>query len=334
MDLKAIEKFFSTQAKFRFKQMQKLLFQDLIDNWSQASVLPLVLRDELNKKYPLIIPGDLFLSRDQKSAKALVALEDGNSVETALMVHSGKRNTVCLSSQLGCPLACQFCSSGQSFKRNLTWEEILKQVFFWQRYLKSKKLGPLTNVVFMGSGEAFLNYDQVFKAIRYLNQAEYFNISSRKISISTIGLVPGIRRMAQEKIKVNLSLSLHFLDDKLRSEIMPGTKKYPLAQVFQALDFYIEKTNRKVMLEYLIIKDLNDSVAEAKKLADFIGRKSLYIINIIRYNETGRFKAPDRKTILNFKKVLEKRGLEVIERFRFNQDVQGACGQLANKYNN
>ena len=333
MNLKEIEKFFSNQAKFRYRQMQKLLFHDFIEDWSQASVLPLSMREELKTKYPLAIEGRLFVARDQKSAKALLSLEDGNSIETALMVHPGKRNTACLSSQLGCPLACQFCSSGKFFKRNLSWEEILRQVFFWQRYLKSKNLGPLTNLVFMGSGEPFLNYEAVFKSIEYLNQVEGFNISSRKISISTIGIVPGIRKMAQEKIRVNLALSLHFLNDKLRQEIMPGTKKYPLTQVFEALDFYIEKTKRKVMLEYLMIKDLNDGADSAQALLNLLRGKSLYMVNIISYNETGRFKAPKQKTISDFKKILRRGGLEVVERFRFNQDVQGACGQLVNKYN-
>lgn len=330
MDLINLEKIFLNLPKFRSKQAQKLIFKDLIDNWSQASVFPLELRNNLNQDFPLEIDGEIFVSKDKKSAKATIILEDRNKIETALMVHSDGRNTACLSSQIGCPLSCKFCASGVSFKRNLSINEIILQVLFWARYLKSKNLGRLSNIVFMGSGEPFLNYDNVFKAISYLNNPDYFDISSRKISISTIGIVDGIRKMSNEKNKVNLAISLHFTDNKIRANIMPGTKKYPLKNLFEAIGYYIEKTNRKVMFEYMLIKGLNDSKKDAENLANLI-KKPLYMVNLIKHNKVGNFESPDIKVVSNFKKILRKRGVEVVERHRFNDDVFGACGQLMSK---
>ncbi len=330
MNLINLDKFFLDQPKFRLGQAKKLIFKDFIEDWSQASVFSLGMRDELVKKLPLEIESQLFIAKDKKSGKAVLTLDDGSKIETALMIHSGNRNTVCLSCQVGCPLACKFCASGKSFRRNLTIDEILLQAVFWGRYLKSKKIGNLTNIVFMGSGEPFLNYENVFKSIEYLNNPEYFDISSRKISVSTIGIVDGIRKMSNERNKVNLAISLHFTDDKTRANVMPGTRKYPLKRLFEAIDYYIEKTNRKVMFEYMMIKGVNDSIKDAENLA-ILMKKPLYVVNLIKHNEIGVFESSDNKDIINFKNVLRRKGIEVVERFRLNQDVSGACGQLVSK---
>ncbi|HOZ53145.1 MAG TPA: 23S rRNA (adenine(2503)-C(2))-methyltransferase RlmN [bacterium] len=330
MNLINLEKIFLDQPKFRLGQAKKLIFKDFIEDWSQASVFSLGLRDDLKDKFSLKIDSQLFIAKDNKSGKAIITLSDGSKIETALMIHSGNRNTACLSCQVGCPLACKFCASGKNFRRNLTVDEILLQAIFWGRYLKSKKIGNLTNIVFMGSGEPFLNYGNVFKSIEHLNNPDYFDISSRKISVSTIGIVDGIRKMSNEKNKVNLAISLHFTDDKTRASIMPGTKKYPLKRLFDAIDYYIEKTNRKVMFEYMMIKGLNDSIKDAENLA-ILMKKPLYVVNLIKYNETGAFESSDSKDIINFKNILKRKGIEVVERFRLNQDVLGACGQLISK---
>lgn len=328
MKISELDKIFLNQAKFRLTQARRLIFKDLIADWREASVFPKKMREELNCSFPLGIDSEVFVSQDLKSARARIILSDSLSLETTLMVHRDGRNTACLSSQIGCPLACQFCLSGLNFKRNLSSDEILLQALWWSRYLKEKKLGRLSNIVFMGSGEAFLNYDNVFSAIDVLNDPDYFNISSRRISLSTIGLIPGIRKMAKEQKQANLAISLHFTSDQLRSKMMPGSKKYPLAKLFEAVDYYIEKTKRKVMFEYLLLKGINDSKAEAEKLAQLMA-KPLYAVNIIKYNKTGAFKASETETIRDFKKILLKNQVEVVERRRFNQDVAGACGQLS-----
>lgn len=331
MDIKKLEKIILldlAQAKFRFKQAQKLIFQDLISNWNEASVFPKTLREELNKKYPLEIEAELFLSQDNRSAKALISLSDGQKVETSLMVHKKERNTACLSSQIGCPLACRFCASGKSFVRNLESSEIILQALFWARYLKKNNLGVLTNIVFMGMGEPFLNYDNVFSSINILNDPLLFNISKRKISISTSGLVEGIRKMAKEEPQLNLAISLHFVDNKMRETMMPIAKKNSLKNIFSAVEYYVAKTNRKVMFEYLLIKGKNDSVKDAETLVSLM--RPLYMLNLIKYNniKDRDFVAPDKKTIDRFAKILRQGGVEVVERYRFNQDVWGACGQL------
>jgi 23S rRNA (adenine2503-C2)-methyltransferase len=328
MKITSLSKYLSGQANFRIKQAEKLIFQDLITNWDQASVFPLSLRSKLNKNFPLTIDVKIFKSKDGKSAKSLIFLEDGLAMETALMSHRDGRNTVCLSSQIGCPLSCSFCASGKSFKRNLSLDEILLGALFWARYLKENKMGRFSNVVFMGSGEPFLNDDNVFRAIYFLNNPNFFNISARKISISTIGISSGIRRMAREDLAVNLSISLHFVDEKKRIKMMPATQKYPLSKMFEAVNYYIEKTNRKTMFEYILIKGLNDSPRDAEKLA-ILMKKPLYMVNLIKCNRVGKWEAPDNQKISRFKNILLRKGIELTERHRFNEDVEGACGQFS-----
>jgi len=335
MNIKKLEKIILLdlkQAKFRFKQAKQLVFQDLIGNWEEASVFSKTLRDDLNKLYPLEIGAEVFVSKDKKSAKALLTLSDGKTVETALMVHAGERNTACLSSQVGCPLACKFCASGTSFSRNLEEDEIILQALFWARYLKKNKLGRLSNIVFMGMGEPFLNYDNVFSSIAILNHSDFFNISDRKISISTSGLVEGIRKMANEEHQVNLAVSLHFVDDKLRAVMMPIAKKYPLKKLFAGIDYYADKCNRKVMFEYMLIKGKNDSAKDAENLSILL-KNPLYMVNLMKYNKVKGIdlESPDNKAMDHFSKLLRQRGIEVVERYRFNQDVSGSCGQLGNK---
>jgi 23S rRNA (adenine2503-C2)-methyltransferase len=244
------------------------------------------------------------------------------------MKHNDDRFTVCVSSQVGCPLACSFCATGtMGLKRNLDSFEIITQVLLFSRYLKDKKI---TNVVFMGMGEPFLNYDNVMKAIHILNDSEYFNIGSRKISISTAGIVEGIERFALEDLQVNLSISLHAPNNQLRNELMPINKKYSLEKVLISVDEYILKTKRKVMFEYLMIKGVNDSLSCAKELAKLM-KKPLYMVNLIVYNPTGRFVPSDSRTIKKFKEYLEKEGIFTTQRYEFGRGINAACGQLATK---
>jgi 23S rRNA (adenine2503-C2)-methyltransferase len=183
------------------------------------------------------------------------------------------------------------------------------------------------NVVFMGMGEPFLNYENVWKAIRFLNDETYFNIGARRISISTIGITEGIRKMAKEDSGVNLAISLHAPNDELRTRLVPSNKKYNISRILEAVDFYIERTNRKVMFEYLLIKDVNSSIGDARELAKLMDKK-LYMVNLIPYNPTDKFKPPTSEDIRKFKNILEKNKINVTERQRFGQDIKGACGQL------
>ena len=329
MNLTQLDETLKGEPAYRLKQVKKAVFQDLIDDWNKITTLPLSLRKILNKENPLSINGELFFSKDQKTAKALITLNDGLKIESVLMRHK-ERNTVCVSSQVGCSLGCLFCATGKmGFKRNLEDFEIVEQVLFFARYLKELK-ARVTNVVFMGMGEPFLNYENVLEAIKILNDKEGFNLGARKFSISTAGIIEGIEKLAEEKLEVNLAISLHAPDDKLRSQLMPIGKKYNIKKTLEAVDDYIEKTNRKVMFEYLMIKDVNDSNDLAKKLIKLMKRR-LYLVNLISYNPTADFKPSSKERIQKFKSILEKAGVYVTERYRFGREIKAACGQLAGK---
>jgi 23S rRNA (adenine2503-C2)-methyltransferase len=320
MNLSLIEQKLEGQPKYRIKQVRKLIFQDLIEDWDKASVLPIALREELKECCSLSINHQMF--DEGNTLKALIELEDGLKIESVLMKHTDNRSTVCVSSQIGCPLACSFCATGtMGLKRNLTAEEIVIQVLLFMRICK------VTNIVFMGMGEPFLNYDNVMVAIRMLNSVEYFNIGSRKISVSTSGIVEGIEKFTNEDLQVNLSISLHAPNNELRNSLMPVNKKYPLEKVIDAVDKYILKTNRKVMFEYLMIEGENDSLTYAHELS-LLMKKPLYMVNLIVYNPTGKFKASDSKTIKRFKEYLEGEGIFTTQRYEFGRGIKAACGQL------
>ena len=325
-----------TEPKFRLKQAREFVFQKFGDNWAKATFLPLALREKLNEECPLEIKADVLVSNKEDSVKARVTLRDGLQIETVLMGHKDGRNTVCVSSQVGCPLGCLFCATGKmGFKRSLSVEEILEQVTFFERYLEPKN-ERVTNVTFMGMGEPFLNYDNVLKAIRILNIKEFFNISIRSISVSTAGIIEGIEKFANEGLQANLAISLHAPNDELRKNLMPIDKNYPLEKVLMAVDEYIKKTNRKVMFEYLLIKDVNDSEKQAEELAKLMRNPSpslrarkLYFLNLILYNATGSFKPSTTAQVEKFKVVLTKNKINFVQRYRFGDDIQAACGQFA-----
>ena len=332
MDLTQLKEVLKGEPDFRLKQVKKAIFQDLIEDWSKATTLPLPLREKLKEKCPLVIKAKISASKDERTAKALITLKDNLQIESVLMRHLNTRNTICVSSQVGCPLGCIFCATGKmGFKRNLETLEIIEQVLFFARYLQ--KTGErVTNVVFMGMGEPFLNYENVLVAIKILNDKEGFGLGARHFSISTAGIIEGIQKLSREKLQVNLAISLHAPNDKLRSRIMPINKEYSIKKILTAVDDYIERTRRKVMFEYIMIDNLNDSPSHAKELAKIM-RKPLYFVNLISYNPTGIFRASPTEKIKRFKDILEKSGVKITQRYRFGQDIKAACGQLATKSN-
>lgn len=332
MDIKKIKETLVGEPAFRMKQVYKAVFADFFSSWEEVSVLPIALRQKLDQEAPLDIAMKIIDSQDEKSAKALLDLRDVK-IESVLMRHKDGRNTVCVSTQAGCKMACDFCLTGKmGFKRSLSSEEIILQVLAFSRYLK--KFGEkVTNVVFMGMGEPFDNYEEVMKAVRFLNDPETFNIGARRISISTVGVIEGIKKLASDPLQVNLAVSLHASNDELRDKIMPISKTYPLEALFRAIANYINKTNRKVMIEYVMLAGVNDKDELAKELAETLKKElyNLFVVNLISYNQTGKYKASDRKQIDSFKNILESQGVEVIERYRFGRDIKAACGQLANQ---
>lgn len=341
MNLTNLNAVLKNEPAFRQKQTRQLVFKTLISDWREATNLSLKLREELNKECPLEIKADFSIGKDKKTVKALITLADGLKIESVLLRHGDRRNTVCVSSQVGCPLACAFCATGQlGFKRDLEPMEIVQQVILFARYLKKEGAPPeakrekfINNVVFMGMGEPFLNYDNVLRAIKIINDKDGLNIGARHISISTVGIIEGIKKIAKEKLQINLAFSLHAPNNALRAKIMPISKKYPLEYILKEIGEYFKKTKRKVMIEYIMLDNFNDSEASARGLIGVLAllSKSSYFVNLILYNEAGSFgtSAPDR--VKKFKHILERRGVSVTLRYRFGDDISAACGQLAAK---
>lgn len=333
MNLEKLNDILKDEPKFRYAQINKALWQDHIPSWEEASSLPKALRETLAAACPLEIKAELFKSSGgPKSLKALITLEDGEVIETVLIRQKEARNTACVSSQVGCPLGCAFCATGMNgFSRSLTAEEIITQVSYWARYLKTEGKGEkIDNLVFMGMGEPFLNYNEFIKAVKFLNNPETFNIGARRISVSTVGITEGVKRLAGEQLQVNLAISLHAAFDSLRQSLMPIAKKYSLHDIFRAVDNYITKTGRRVMFEYLMIKKINDSDKDALELAALM-KKPLYMVNLIPYNATGKFKPSDRERVDAFKKILEDNGVPATVRLSFGSGIDAACGQLKGK---
>jgi len=351
MNIGKIKEALKDEPKYRMTQVMKAIFSDLIDDWDKATALPLPLREKLKKSCRLNIKAEIL--KDEDSSKALIILEDGNKIETVLM-HGQGRNAVCVSCQVGCPLKCEFCATGRlGLTRSLTASEIVEQVLLWARTLKPAH-EHIDNVTFMGMGEPFLNYDNVIEAIKILNNKNGFNLGARHISISTSGIIEGIDRLSEEPLQLNLALSLHAPNTTLRSQLMPINKTYDIDKVLAAVKNYIDKTNRKVMIEYVMIAGVNDSQQHAKELVAILKKHlgkpaqtnsakiqnpnqkntvstHLFMVNLIEYNPTDRFKSSPRDTISKFKQILVNEGIQATQRFKFGRRLFGACGQLAGK---
>lgn len=322
-----LPEFLKTEPAYRLKQIKKAIFQDLIEDWQEASVLPLTLRQKLNKLFPLKIKARFTEAKDG-TIKALITLNDGEKIETVLLSHRDGRRTVCLSAQVGCPLACRFCATGAlGFKRNLAAEEIANQFLLFARYLK-KKGEKISNVVFMGMGEPLLNYDEVLSAIKTFNDKESFNLGARRISLSTVGVPGGLKKLAREKEQVNLAISLHAPDNEMRSRLIPFNRHYPIEKIIKEVDYYIAKTRRRVMFEYVLIKGVNDSPACAQKLTGLL-KKPLCFVNLISYNSTLNFRPSTKEAEKEFREILEKNKIPVTKRVSFGRLAKAACGQLA-----
>lgn len=332
MNLEYLKTILKDQPKYRLKQIEEVIYRDGITDWDKATALPLKLREELKNGCPLDIDAEVFESRDGGTVRILMTLVDGSKIESVLMKHRD-RFTVCVSSQVGCSLRCDFCATGaMGMKRNLTENEIVEQVLFFSRYIKEHYNieDRVTNVVFMGMGEPFLNYDAVISAARAINDEKKFNIGARKISISTSGIVDGIEKLASEDLQLNLAISLHAPNNKMRSRLMPINKKHRIEDIFEAVDNYIAKTSRQVMIEYILIKGINDSTENALELADLV-RGRLCVVNVIACNPVGTYKPSPTEIIEEFIATLEGAGVKVIQRYRFGTDINAACGQLAGK---
>jgi 23S rRNA (adenine2503-C2)-methyltransferase len=283
--------------------------------------LPAALRGRLAGEVPFTT---LTVAHEAHAAdgtvKALFHTADGRPVEAVLMRYRDGRRSVCVSSQSGCPLTCTFCATGQMrFGRNLTAAEILDQVLHFRR------VEPLDHLVFMGMGEPLMNVDAVLDAARRLPDV---GITHRRTGVSTVGWVPGIRRLTASGVPVRLALSLHAPEDALRSRIMPVNERHPIAETLGACRDHYEATRRQVFVEYVMLAGVNDRYEQAVQLAALLDPR-IYKVNLIPYNPTGTYDGSSRGAIAAFKAALEEHGLRATVRVTRGRDIDAACGQLA-----
>lgn len=315
-----------SEKPFRAQQIFQWIYQKDIDVIESMSNLSVVLKSKLSQQFIFekIQVEQVHQSKDG-TVKYVFQLSDKEFIETAV-IPKGDRLTVCVSTQVGCKYGCRFCASGiGGWKRHLKCSEILAQILYVKKYSEQ----VLTNLVFMGVGEPLDNYDELFKAIRIINSNKGINIGARRITVSTCGLVPEILRLADEGIQIGLAISLHASNDKMRSELMPVNAKYPLSQLIKACHQYVDKTNRKITFEYILIKDKTCTPQAAHELIELL--RGLHVkMNLIPYNEVEEFsyQSPSRDEIQQFFKILSDRGIVTVLRMPRGQDVGAACGQL------
>lgn len=319
------------QPAFRVNQIWSGVYKNLWSKPEEFSNIPKTLRDKLFNLYEFqpLVPIQTLKSNDHETEKILFQLHDQKAIETVLMKYD-QRRTLCISTQAGCAMGCVFCATGQmGFQRHLSVGEIVEQVLFFARQLKTEG-EKVTNIVLMGMGEPFHNYEATMDAIDRLGDPTGFGLGARRFTISTVGLVPMIKRFADEKRQVNLAISLHAVDDSERSSLMPVNKKYPIEAIIDACHYYIEKTNRRITFEWALIAGKNDSVKTAQKLATLL-KGLLCHVNAIPLNPTSQsiYQASDREQTLKFQAILEKNGIPCTVRLRRGIDIQAGCGQLA-----
>jgi 23S rRNA (adenine2503-C2)-methyltransferase len=317
---------------FRLKQIYRAAAKELVDEVGDVTTLPKDLRAALTVcafSFNSVTPVTIQRSSDMQTSKGLFRLADGAEVEAVLMEHYGDRNTVCISSQAGCAFACAFCSTGQAgFTRQLEPTEIFDQARYFAREL-AQRGKRITNIVFMGMGEPFHNYDAVMNAVALLNDGQGFNLGHRHITISTVGLVDKIDRFADEGVQVNLAISLHAPSDDVRDRIMPVNRRFKTAELLAACERYVEKTNRKVFFEYVMLQGVNDRDEDARELARIMAGH-LYHVNLIPYNTTpdGAFAGSETEKIWHFAGILDAAGVPTTVRQNMGRDIAAACGQL------
>jgi 23S rRNA (adenine2503-C2)-methyltransferase len=332
------------EPSYRADQIWQGLYKNLWNTPEEFTNLPKALREQLGQmlRFETLKPVSYLDSSDTQTRKTLFQLPDNRVIEAVLMKYGdpaslpaatgeGKtRRTLCISSQAGCAMGCVFCATGQmGFKRHLSSGEIVAQVMYYARMLHEQDEN-VTNIVLMGMGEPFHNYENTMAAIDRLNDPDGYNFGARRFTISTVGLVPMIRRFADEKRQVNLAISLHAADDEERSKILPVNKKYPIAKLLEACRYYVAQTGRRITFEWALIDGVNDTEEVARRLASRL-KGLLCHVNAIPLNPTTGYKgrATTRQSAAKFKETLEQAGIPCTIRMRRGIDIQAGCGQLA-----
>jgi 23S rRNA (adenine2503-C2)-methyltransferase len=328
---------------YRVDQLLDWVYKRMAVSFNDMSDLPKSLRAQLKKR---LVVHSLTLFQEAVSAdgtvKALFKLADGKTVEATLMLYAAgagrARTTACVSTQVGCVICCPFCATGQQgFERNLTAGEIIDQVLYFARRAKDvggvERHKHVTNIVFMGMGEPLANYNSLMQSIETMTSPAAFGTSPRNITVSTAGLVPQIRQLSDEKIRIGLAVSLHAPDNVLRNKLVPLNQRYPLEELIPACREYTEKTGRRVSFEYALIAGINDALSQAAELVRLLSGLNCHV-NLIAANCTANvsFQPTSRNKILTFEQQLKSRGVNCTLRVSRGQDIEAGCGQLRSKY--
>ncbi|MEZ0395161.1 MAG: 23S rRNA (adenine(2503)-C(2))-methyltransferase RlmN [Anaerolineales bacterium] len=316
---------------YRARQIWEGLYRHFYASAEEFTALPKALRRRLAETFDFapLTPAAQVASQDGQTVKTLFRLPDGLHIEAVLMKYD-RRRTLCISTQAGCAMGCVFCATGQmGFKRHLTSGEIVAQVMYYARLLQQTEASRVTNIVIMGMGEPFHNYDNTLAAVDRLNDPAGYNFGARRITISTVGLVPAIRRFTQERRQVNLAISLHAADDALRASMLPVAKAYPLDELLAACRDYAQTTGRRVTFEWALIEGVNDTPEQARLLASKV-KGMLCHVNAIPLNPTAGYggAASSRQRAEKFKETLEQAGVPCTIRLRRGIEIQAGCGQL------
>ena len=317
------------EKPFRAEQIFKWLYVEKVHSFDEMTNLSLELREKLKQNYEMCNYTVVRkLESKDGTKKYLFGLSDGNAIESVLMqYHFGK--TVCVSSQIGCKMGCKFCAStGIAFVRSLTSGEIVEQIIAIEQDIGEK----ISNVVFMGIGEPFDNYDNVMNAIKILNNQKGLNIGARHISVSTSGIVPKIYQFADENVQCTLSISLHSANNETRSSMMPVNNAYNIQELIKACKYYISKTNKRISFEYALAKDNNDNQKAADELVELL-HGMLCHVNLIPINkiENGKYIKSSNENIIKFRDYLNSKGITATIRRELGSDIDAACGQLRRK---
>jgi len=319
------------EPKYRAAQIWEGLYKQYYSDPASYSNISKTLKKRLAQTFNFspLMPQATLSSRDGNTVKTLFELSGDARIETVLMRYTS-RNSLCISTQSGCAMGCTFCATGQmGFTRHLSSGEIIAQVIYYANIL-SQSSESLTNVVFMGMGEPFQNYDACLDAIRRLNDPDGFNMGARRFTISTVGIVPKIKKFADEGLQVNLAISLHAGDNAIRSSLVPINRMYPIEKVIEACKYYIQKTNRRVSFEYALINGVNDSNLQAMALGDHL-KGMLCHVNLIALNPTDGFDNTGSKQerIDAFLQILTAKKIQATVRTPRGIEIQAGCGQLA-----
>lgn len=333
LDYQELQEYVKTlgEKPFRAKQLYQWMHEKLAGSFQEMTNLSGAFRARLEEETTLTVlkPVDVRTSAIDGTQKYLFELEDGNVIESVLMKYK-HGNSVCISSQVGCRMGCRFCASTiGGLQRNLRPSEMLEQVYRIQKITGER----VSNLVVMGTGEPLDNYDNLVKFVRMLSDEHGLNISQRNITVSTCGIVPNIRRLAQEDLQITLALSLHASNQEKRKKLMPIAYKYELSEVLEACRFYFEKTGRRLTFEYSLVGGVNDTLEDSQELTALVKGMNCHI-NLIPVNpvKEREFVQPDRSVVLAFQNKLEKNGVNATIRREMGRDIDGACGQLRRSY--